>query len=170
MTLFDTLFEFSDEIVTYRFLCYLLLLFIVMLVERKISSAGITIAVLVLGEGVHLVFIEPLYEIAKHQQIINKFGWYGSWIIIDTFILFILYEAHSKMKLRVTTMAQFYGATLIFFNCCQAIDFIDRASINTNAFSLFYQYGIFSVNMIMLPAMILLWLRQRRLQRTVYGT
>jgi len=170
MNLLEILFNYSNEIVTYRFLCYLLLLFVVMVIERKISSASVTIAVLVLGEGVHLFFIEPLYEIAKHPQIISKFGWYGSWLAIDTFILFILYEAHLKIKLRVTTMAQFYGASLLFFNVCQTIDFIDRASFKTNAFSQFYQYGIFSVNMVLLPAMIFLWLHQIRLQKTNYGT
>lgn len=154
------------DMVNYGAFGYLLLLVAALLYERKINSITISIFVIYLSWISSRLLTPVLYDLASGPELYNKFVWYGSWIICDVFCIWLIYYLHKLQKLRATQLALVVSMSFFTMSVIQAIDFIDRATLQSNFFATAYQTLIAIFNTCMLPLIIYFWwveIRKRRL-------
>lgn len=151
---------------TASLLCSLLLL-LVLFTDKKFSSSSIGILVLCLGEGLESIALPSLIKVASTEAVLNYFVWYGGWIVLHLTCLALLIKFHRFYQLRASdvsyTLAWYYFIAMVI----QAIDFIDRATVDSGFFATFYQLSTLTMNFAMAPLAGLLFFReyyQRRRQ------
>ena len=153
-------------IAQYGVIGYLLLLVIALMYERKLNSITISIFVVYLSWVVCRGIMPLLYEIASGPDLHNKFAWYGSWIAIDVFCIWLIYYLHQVQKLRATQLSLVISMSFFTMSVIQAIDFIDRATLQSNFFASAYQVLTAIFNIGMLPLILYFWwveIQKRRL-------
>lgn len=154
------------DIANYSVFGYLLLLVASLLYERKLNSVTITIFVIYLSIISSILLVPVLYGLASGAEIYHKFAWYGSWILIDVFCIWLIFYLHQVQQLRATQLSLVVSVSFIATALIQAIDFIDRATLQSNFFATAYQVLIAISNTCMLPLILYFWwveIQKRRL-------
>lgn len=146
---------------------YLMLFVIALIYERKLNSITISIFVVYLSWVVCRGVMPLLYDIASGPELYNKFAWYGSWIAIDVFCIWLISYLHQVQKLRATQLSLVVSMSFIATSLIQAIDFIDRATLQSGFFSSAYQVLIAIFNTGMLPLILYFWLLEIRKRRLI---
>ncbi|WP_306519524.1 hypothetical protein [Rheinheimera sp.] len=154
-------------IAQYGVIGYLMLLVIALIYERKLNSITISIFVVYLSWVVCRGVMPLLYDIASGPELYNKFAWYGSWIAIDVFCVWLIYYLHQVQKLRATQLSLVVSMSFIATSIIQAIDFIDRATLQSSFFASAYQVLIAIFNTGMLPLIAYFWLVEIRKRRLI---
>jgi len=138
----------------------ILLLILVLLIDRKLSSSSIGIMVLCLGEGLESILMPSMIRIASTESPLNYFAWYGGLIAMHLTCMAVLLKFHLAYNLRVSdvsiTLAWYYALSVIM----QAIDFIDRATFDTGFFATFYQLGNLLLGTLVAPIAGLVFFRE----------
>lgn len=155
------------DIANYSVFGYLLLLVASLLYERKLNSVTITIFVIYFSIISSILLVPVFYGLAAGTEIYHKFMWYGSWIIIDVFCIWLIYYLHKVQKLRATQLSLVVSMSFIATSLIQAVDFIDRATLQSNFFATAYQVLIAIFNTGMLPLIIYFWLVEIRKRRLI---
>lgn len=155
------------DIANYSVFGYLLLLVASILYERKLNSVTITIFVVYISI-ISAILLTPLfYGLATGKELYHKFMWYGGWIIIDVFCIWLIYYLHKVQKLRATQLSLVVSMSFIAMSLIQAVDFIDRATLQSNFFATAYQVLIATLNTCMLPVILYFWFAEIRKRRLI---
>ncbi|GAB2933306.1 hypothetical protein [Rheinheimera gaetbuli] len=128
------------------FIAYFVLLVLVMLFQRKVSSFVITLVVLSVANGTMTSLSPMLYQLSSQPGIVSKFTWYASFALIDMVAVFLLYKFHYLLKQNVSFVANLTGMFFLTFATLQTARFIDRFIFDTEVFLQIYRYGIPSLN------------------------
>lgn len=154
------------DIANYSVFGYLLLLVAALLYERKLNSVTITIFVVYFSIISSILLTPVLYQLALGKEVYHKFVWYGSWITIDVFCIWLIYYLHQVQKLRATLLSLVVSLSFIATSLIQAVDFIDRATLQSNFFATAYQVLMAAFNTCTLPLILYFWwveIQKRRL-------
>lgn len=146
---------------------YLSLIVAALLYERKLNSITISIFVIYLSWISSRVLTPVLYDLASGPELYTKFVWYGSWILCDVFCIWLIYYLHKVQNLRATQLSLVVSMSFIVMSLIQAIDFIDRATFQSNFFATAYQLLIATMNTFMLPVILYFWFAEIRKRRLI---
>ncbi|MDX3774947.1 hypothetical protein QE250_12555 [Chromatiaceae bacterium AAb-1] len=149
------------------FLVYFMLFLIAVFSEKKVSSAVIGLMVLAVANGMMTALTPVLYELSSRSGIGYKFVWYGSFTLIDCIAVFLLYKFHALLRQSVGRIASLIGQVFLLLASLQSIRFIDRFVIGYDVLQPFYQYLVPLINVLLIPAIIMLWLADIRIRRAV---
>ncbi|HCU65956.1 MAG TPA: hypothetical protein DF774_09375 [Rheinheimera sp.] len=154
-------------IANYAIVGNLLLLVLALVYEKKLNSITISFFVICLSLTMSRLLSPLLYEIASGPTVLHKFAWYGGWILINVFCIWFIYYMHWLQKIRATQLSMV--TSLIFIAMClvQAIDFIDRATLQSNFFADAYQILIAVINLCSLPLSAYFWLVEIRKRQLI---
>ncbi len=155
------------DIANYSVFGYLLLLVAALLYERKLNSVTITIFVIYLSIISSILLTPVLYDLAAGKEVYHKFMWYGSWIIIDVFCIWLIYYLHKVQQLRASLLSLVVSMSFIATSLIQAIDFVDRATLQSNFFATGYQVLMAIFNTCTLPLITYFWLVEIRKRRLI---
>lgn len=131
------------------FIAYFVLLVLVMLFQRKVSSFVITLVVLSVANGAMTSISPMLYQFSSGPGLASKFTWYASFALIDMLAVFLLYKFHFLLKQNVSFVANLTGMFFVTFATLQTLRFIDRFIFDTEYFLQIYRYGIPALNLVL---------------------
>ncbi|MBN8444945.1 MAG: hypothetical protein J0M22_05670 [Gammaproteobacteria bacterium] len=151
----------------YTTCCYLGLLLLAIVSERRLTSVSVTMAVVALSACVASLAVTPLYKWASDEHVLSKFSWYGSWMVLNLLALWLLISLHRTLGLRVSRMGLASAAALVLLVLLQAIDFIDVATVQSNLFAPIYQLGVLSVNVGLIPLLLFYWLQELSIRKSI---
>lgn len=137
----------------------MLLLIVVLVREQHFSSASVAVLVLCLGEGIESLSTPHLVMLSKMTALNGYVGWYFGWITLHITCLLLLRKLHHVFRLHLSTVALtvawYYMAAIVI----QAIDFIERMTVESGMFSDIYQLGTFTLNVLIIPIVAYLFAR-----------
>ncbi len=136
--------------------------------EKRMSSATVTLLVLCLTNGIAILLLPDLLEIASRQGIYNKFVWYGSWMILNLVSITLILKFHVTHKIRASKVAITVSFSYVLLTAIQAIDFIDRATLNNGFFAIAYQISIPTISIGLIPIICYFWLQDFRKEFLLY--
>jgi hypothetical protein len=154
----------AGEYTTY---CYLALLLLATVTERKLTSVSVTMSVVALSACVASLAVNPLYQWASDDDVLSKFSWYGSWMVLDLFALWLLISLHRTLGLRVSRMGLASAASLVLLVLLQAADFIDVATVRSNLLGPIYQLGVLSINVGLIPLLMFYWWQELNIRKAI---
>lgn len=154
-------------IANYAIIGNLLLLVAALLYEKKLNSITISFFVICLSLVLSRLLTPALYEISSGPTVLHKFVWYGSWIIIDVFCIWLIYYMHLVQKLHATQLSIMTSLICIATALIQAIDFIDRATLQSNFFASAYQMLLAVINVGCIPFTAYFWLVEIQKRRLI---
>lgn len=137
-----------------------LLLLLVLLADKKFTSSALGMLILCLGQSMGTVLTPNLIEIASTEALLNYFAWYGSWILLYITCLALLLKFHRFYQLRLSDVSFTLVWYYVALSLIQVVDFIDRATFDTNFFAVFYQLGGLLLGTFIAPVVGLLFLRE----------
>ncbi len=146
---------------------YLLLLAIAIVTERKLTSITVTLAVVALGACIASLALQPLYQIASHDHPLSKLSWYGTWMVLDVFSLWLLVHLHQTLGLRVSRMCLAAALALVGLTMLQAADFLDVITVKTDLIAPIYQLGVLSIHVGLIPVIIFYWWQEIHLRKAI---
>ena len=88
----------------YTTCCYLGLLLLAIVSERRLTSVSVTMAVVALSACVASLAVTPLYKWASDEHVLSKFSWYGSWMVLN-----LLAPLLSNIPGRILQVSELYG-------------------------------------------------------------
>ncbi len=136
--------------------------------EKRMSSATVTLLVLCLTNGIAILILPNLLEIASRQGIYNKFFWYGSWMLLNLVSIILILKFHVAHKIRASKVAITVSFSYVLLTAIQAIDFIDRATLNNGFFAIAYQISIPTISIGLIPIICYFWLQDFRKESLLY--
>lgn len=145
----------------YLFIGYFLLLIAAIRIEQKMSSVLITFTVVAVTNGVMTSLVPVMYDIATNDGIGYKFVWYGTFALIDTVAIYLLFKFHNMLKQHVSAIAEIAGVSFLLLATLQCAFFVEQYVFATNYIRPYYQYGIPLINITLMPIFVLLWAIQK---------
>lgn len=139
------------------FVIYFLLFILCLSVERKVSSAVISLLVLAVSNGVMTAITPMLYDFSSNVGLVY---WYAGFMLIDFLAVYLLYKCHDLFKQNVSAIAHLVGLSFCILATIQTLRYIDRIVMDTEWLQLLYQYGIPMLHLIMVPFIVALWVFQ----------
>lgn len=139
------------------FVAYFVLFLISVSVERKVSSVVISLMVLVLANGAMTAMTPILYQLATNEAPFFKFAWYGGFVLLDLFAVYLLYKFHTLLNQNVGAIAHLVGLSFCLLGIIQSLRYIDRYVFGTDWLQPIYQYGIPVLNVVLVPLVVALW-------------
>lgn len=136
--------------------------------EKKLSSATLTLLVLCLTNGIAILLLPGLLEIASRTGLHNKFAWYGSWMLLNLISIVLILKFHVTHKIRASKVALSVSFSYVLLTAIQAIDFIDRATLNNGFFAVAYQISIPTISIGLIPIICYFWLQDFRKASLLY--
>jgi len=137
----------------------MLLLVVVLVREQHFSSASVALLVLCMGEGIESLSGPHLVALSKMTALYGYVGWYFGWMVLHITCLLLLRKLHQVFRLHLSgvalAVAWFYMAGVTI----QAIDFIDRITMDSGVFEGFYQVSTFTLNLLIIPVVACLFVR-----------
>lgn len=143
-------------------LVYAVLFLFAFFVEKKLSSVTIALLVLCLSKGIASLLLPSLLELASQAGLQYKFSWYGSWMALNVICIGLILKFHIANQIRASNVALAVSLAYVGFTAIQAIDFIDRATLNSGFFAMVYQISIPTINIGLIPLICYFWLRDYR--------
>ncbi|NRQ42776.1 hypothetical protein HRH59_09460 [Rheinheimera sp. YQF-2] len=137
------------------FIAYFVLLILVMLFQRKVSSFVITLVVLSVANGAMTSLSPMLYQFSSQPGMAYKFTWYASFALIDMLAVFLLYKFHYLLKQSVSFVANLTGMFFVMLATLQTFRFIDRFIFDAEVFQQIYRYGIPSLNIVQVSVVVI---------------
>lgn len=89
-------------------------------------------------------------EIARHV-------WYLAWVVFNTFTVILIFYVHNRFKWQYSKLSQYITLCCVIMVILQTARFIDRILLETDALPSVYKYGVPSLNIAVVSA-IVLWL------------
>jgi hypothetical protein len=130
--------------------------------EKKMSSATVALLVLCLTKGIAILLLPYLLTVASEPGIHNKFAWYGSWMFLNVLCIVLISKFHIANQIRASKVALTVSLAYVAFTIIQAIDFIDRATLDNGFFATAYQISIPTINIGLIPLICYFWLQDFR--------
>lgn len=143
-------------------LVYAVLFLFAFFVEKKLSSVTIALLVLCLSKGIASLLLPSLLELASQAGLQYKFSWYGSWMALNVICIGLILKFHIANQIRASNVALAVSLAYVGLTAIQAIDFIDRATLNSSFFAMVYQISIPTINIGLIPLICYFWLRDYR--------
>jgi len=157
--------DFTESFNGTMSLLSILLLILTLYTDKKFSSASIGILVLCLGKGLESIAFPHLLKIASTDALLNIFAWYGGWISLHIVCLALLVKFHRFFQLRPTDVCYLLAWYYVIAILVEAIDFIERATLNIGFCATFYQLSSLILSASIVPLVTIVFLRdyyQRR--------
>lgn len=145
MSSFYSIFEIISE---GTLVIYFFSLLIVVSRFRTINSTVVCILVVFMMESLMSLFEKPLLKFDSREL------WYGTWIIMCTLTVFLLYQSHKVLKLNLAKVTNMVAFTYLVSTFIQIADYIDREHFSGNYLETFYPVAVHTIN-ISLAAIIL---------------
>ncbi|WP_348731072.1 hypothetical protein [Rheinheimera texasensis] len=158
----ENLYESLKDIGDATSVVYAALFLLAFFFEKKMSSATVALLVLCLTKGIAILLLPYLLEIASASGIHNKFAWYGSWMLLDVICIALILKFHISNKIRASKVALTVSLAYVALTIIQAIDFIDRATIDNGFFATAYQISIPTISIGLIPLICYFWLQDFR--------
>lgn len=147
---------------------YILIFLLAFFFEKKMSSATVALLVLCLTNGIAILLLPDLLEIASKPGLHNKFAWYGSWMLLNVVSIVIILKFHKTHKIRTSKIALAVSFSYVLLTIIQAVDFVDRATLNNGFFAVTYQISIPTINIGLIPLICYFWLLDYRKASLLY--
>ncbi len=158
----EQLFELFKSLEDLTSLVYALLFLIIFFVEKRMSSVTVALLVLCLSKGMASLMLPDLLTLASQVGLQYKFAWYGSWMALNVICIGLILKFHIANQIRASNVALAVSLAYVGFTAIQAIDFIDRATLNSGFFAMVYQISIPTINIGLIPLICYFWLRDYR--------
>lgn len=127
------------------------LIFVVLFADKKLSSMSIVLIVFCIGEGFNGISLPHLRNLSGLTADYSYAGWYLGWMFQFIVWLVLLLKLHQHLRIHLSNMAlliAWYYTTSIII---QAVDFIDRLTVNSGAFSQIYQLYNLYLSLLIIP-------------------
>lgn len=128
-----------------------LLLIAVIFAEKKVSSLAVGLLVFSLSECVGNIAISHLKTWSGVTADYGYAAWYLGWIIQHLLWLVLLVQFHKALKIHLSNPVLLIAWYYTFSLLIQAIDFIDRLTLDSGYFAQFYQVSNLMLNMLIIP-------------------
>lgn len=149
-------------------LVYAILFIFAFFVEKKLSSITIALLVLCLYKGTASLILPDLLTLASQTGLQYKFAWYGCWMGLNVICIGLILKFHLSHKIRASNVAITVSLAYVMLTVIQALDFIDRATLNSSAFAMIYQISIPTINIGLIPLICYFWLQDFRKAALMY--
>lgn len=149
-------------------LVYATLFILAFFIEKKLSSITITLLVLCLSKGIASLILPDLLTLASQVGLQYKFAWYGSWMALNVICIGLILKFHLANQIRASNVAITVSLAYVLLTIVQALDFIDRATLNSSAFAMLYQISIPTINIGLIPLICYFWLHDFRKAALLY--
>jgi len=143
-------------------LVYAALFFFAFFIEKKLSSVTVALLVLCLSKGIASLILPDLLELASQIGLQYKFVWYGSWMFLNVICIGLILKFHISNQIRASNVALTVSLAYVGLTAIQAIDFIDRATLNNGFFAMMYQISIPTINIGLIPLICYFWMQDFR--------
>lgn len=149
-------------------LVYAALFIFAFFIEKKLSSITIALLVLCLSKGMASLILPDLLTLASQVGLQYKFAWYGCWMGLNVICIGLILKFHLSHKIRASNVAITVSLAYVMLTVVQALDFIDRATLNSSAFAMIYQVSIPTINIGLIPLICYFWLQDFRKAALMY--
>jgi hypothetical protein len=164
----ETMYESLRAIGDATSLVYAALFILAFFIEKKLSSITIALLVLCLSKGMASLILPDLLTLASQVGLQYKFAWYGSWMALNVVCIGLILKFHLANKIRASNVAITVSLAYVVLTIVQALDFIDRATLNSSAFAMIYQISIPTINIGLIPLICYFWLQDFRKAALIY--
>lgn len=147
-----------EEVAGFVSILSTLLLILVIFVEKRIGSLSIGLLVFSLSESVSNVTITYLKAWSGPTADYGYAAWYLGWIVQYLLWIVLLIQFHRLLKIHLSNAVQLFGWYYLLAILIQAVDFIDRLTVDSGFFAPFYQLSTFVTTVSIVPAVgIIYW-------------
>ncbi|TXH93545.1 MAG: hypothetical protein E6Q75_15295 [Rheinheimera sp.] len=147
---------------------YIVLFLAIFFIEKRMSSTTVALLVLCLCKGIASLLLPDLLTVASQTGLHYKFAWYGCWMGLNVICIGLILKFHLANKIRASNVAITVSLAYVILTVVQAVDFIDRATLNSNAFAMIYQISIPTINIGLIPLICYFWLQDFRKTALMY--
>tara|TARA_R110001583_G_scaffold190502_1_gene354805 strand:- start:483 stop:992 length:510 start_codon:yes stop_codon:yes gene_type:complete len=125
-------------------------------VFREFNSHTLTSIIVIVSEAISSKLENPLMVLATNSS--NEIGrliWYGTWMLIAFFVVWILYKSHEWLNISSSSVSDKIGKSFIAYASLQALGYADSMFFQSSILDSVYRYGIASVTVSV--TLILFW-------------
>lgn len=158
----EQIFELLKSFEDVTSIMYIVLFLAIFFIEKRMSSATVALLVLCLCKGMASLILPDLLTLASQVGLQYKFAWYGSWMALNVICIGLILKFHLANKIRASNVAITVSLAYVVLTVVQALDFIDRATLNSSAFAMIYQISIPTINIGLIPLICYFWLQDFR--------
>jgi hypothetical protein len=148
--------SFIISIAEYLWIACLLTLVISLLVPVVQSSRATAVIWVVMGLIMDRVAPE-LMALSAWDAEIGRHAWYFAWVLFNTLTVLLIFYVHNRLAWQYSKLSQYIALCCVAMVILQTARFMDRLIFKTDVLASFYKYGVPSLNIAVVSA-IVLWL------------
>lgn len=142
-----------DEVFLYMSSLAMLVSFFVF---REFNSHSLTSLIVIVSEAISSKLEIPLMNFATDSGLeIGRLIWYGTWMLIAFFVIWILYQSHVWLNISSSSVSDKIGKCFIAYASLQALGYADSMFFQSVILDFIYRYGIASITVSV--TLILFW-------------
>ncbi len=148
-----SVFEYIDDSLS---IVYFMALFVAVYRYRVVNSTVICIALLLAMEALMNFIREPLLSLNFRE------AWYGTWILLDGLMVFLLYKTHSVLKVNLAKITNTVAWAYVMLAFVQTTRYMDRVFLDGALLNDWYYLMINAINVSVAILVVLSLLKEEK--------